>query len=198
RASKATPYEESIHIPFIVRYPRAIAAGGRTDVLTSSVDAMPTLLSLCGLEIPGGVQGTDLAWAARGEEGTGPDSVFLQILGPGWPHRSRDYHRLEGGGGEIGNRWVGFWRGVRDERWVYARWHGGQYGPWLFDRREDPFEMKNLAGLPEHAARVEKMEARLRKWLAETGDPFEAGERDPETGELLLGQEFIHERWVRQ
>ncbi|MBM3265547.1 MAG: sulfatase, partial [candidate division Zixibacteria bacterium] len=119
RASKATPYEESVHVPFIARWPGHIAPGTRSDALVSSVDLMPTLLTLCGLSVPSGVQGNSMAHHLLGQDGPRNDSVYMQILGPGWPHRGK---------------WVGFWRGVRDERWTYARWRGNERGPFLFDR----------------------------------------------------------------
>ncbi|MEE8399977.1 MAG: sulfatase [Desulfobacterales bacterium] len=181
RASKATPYEESIHIPFLLRYPADVLPGQRTQTMFSSVDVMPTLLGLAGVDLPGGIQGTDLSHAALGKDGPEPDSVYLQILGPGWPHRGD---------------WVGFWRGVRTPRWVYARWFGsGKIR--LFDRDNDPHEMRNLAGDPEYAEIQEQMEQRLRQWIEETNDPFDTGERDPETGILLLGQEFVHEYYTK-
>jgi arylsulfatase A-like enzyme len=181
RASKATPYEESIHIPFLLRYPGRVPAGRRVDTLFSSVDVMPTLLALAGVEIPKGVQGRDLSHAMLGREGTAPDSVYLQILGPGWPHRGD---------------WVGCWRGMRTKRWTYARWHGTG-DVLLFDRENDPYEMENLAGKPEFAKVQAAMEKRLRRWMEETGDPFDDGERDPDTGMLRLGQAFVHEKWDR-
>lgn len=182
RASKATPYEESIHIPFLLRYPTRVRGGQRTETLLSSVDMMPTLLGLCGVEMPKGVQGHDLSHAVTGQDGTQPDSVYLQILGEGWPHRGK---------------WVGFWRGVRTDRWLYARWHDNEYGPLLFDIENDAYEMTNLAGKPECRDVETKLEARLKEWMEATDDPFDTGARDPETGMLLLGQRFIHEKWER-
>ena len=41
--------------------------------------------------------------------------------------------------------WVGQWRGVRTQRYTYARWYHNEQGPWLFDRERDPLEMTNLA-----------------------------------------------------
>lgn len=180
RASKATPYEESIHIPFIMSYPKGVEAGSSTDVLFNSVDVMPTLLGLAGVEVPEGVQGTDLSHAALQTDGPEPDSVYLQIEGPGWPNRGK---------------WVGYWRGVRTDRWVYARWFGtGDI--MLFDRDNDPYEMKNLAGNPDYAETQQQLEQRLKKWMEDTGDPFDTGERD-EIGMLRLGQEFTSDRWVK-
>ncbi len=180
RASKATPYDESVHIPFIARWPEGCPGGRRSGTLLNSVDVMPTLLSLCGVDAPEGVQGTNLAHVVTGDDGPSPDSAYLQILGPGWPHRGP---------------WVGYWRGLRTERHVYARWHDEEYGPMLFDREADPWEMRNLAGDPKHAQLQASLESRLQQWMTDTQDPFDTGERDPETGMLMLGQQFTNERW---
>ncbi|HEX4593341.1 MAG TPA: sulfatase-like hydrolase/transferase [Bryobacteraceae bacterium] len=55
------PFEESARVPLIVRYPRIVAGGPKHDALLSNVDLMPTLLGLCGVEIPATVQGQDFA-----------------------------------------------------------------------------------------------------------------------------------------
>ncbi len=181
RAAKATPYEESIHIPFLLSYPAKVKPGQTTDVMFNSVDVMPTLLALAGVEIPEGMQGQNLSHAALGEEGPRPDSVYLQILGQGWPHRGP---------------WVGYWRGLRTDRWVYARWYGSDE-KWLFDRQNDPYEMTNLAGNPEYAAIEKQLDKRLMQWMMDTDDPFYTGKRDPKTGILELGQEYSHEKYYQ-
>jgi len=184
RASKATPYNEAAHIPFILRYPRAVQANRRTRVMFSSVDVMPTLLELCGAVIPRGIQGRGLSHVVTGEYGPPPpDSVYLQNMGPGWPDRTE---------------WVGFWRGVRTDRWVYAKWLDDERGPLLFDCRNDRYELQNLAGKKEYAEIEKQMQDRLHRWITETGDPFETGARDPKTGMLLLSQEFANEKWNKR
>jgi len=178
RSSKATPYDDSIHIPFVLKYPAEVARNQRTKTLFNSVDIMPTLLSLAGIDIPGEVQGHDLSHTVLGKDGVEPDSVYLQILGSGWPYRSER---------------VGLWRGLRTERWVYARWLKGQV--WLFDRDNDPDEMNNLADLAEYKDIQDKLERRLQKWMEDTNDPFETGNRFPNSNILNIGQEFLHEKW---
>ncbi len=178
RASKATPHEEANHIPFVLRYPEKVKGGQRSQTMLNSVDVMPTLFGLAGVKLPKGIQGKDLSHAALGEKGEEPDSVYLQILGPGWPNRGE---------------WVGCWRGLRTRRWTYARWiETGDV--WLFDRENDPYEMNNLAGDPKHGKTQKEMEERLQRWMKETDDPFDTGERDPETGILSLGQELTSDR----
>jgi len=180
RCSKATPYEESIHIPFVMKWPGHIKPGTHTDVMFNSVDVMPTLLGLCGLPVPEGIAGRDLSFAALGGEGEKPDSVFLQILGTGWPDRLK---------------WLGFWRGVRTERYTYARWWNTEVETRLFDREKDPLEMKNVYDDPEYAGIRGKLEARLQKWMRDTNDPFDWGARDETKHMLKLGQVFVDENW---
>ena len=184
RASKATPYEDSVHIPFLLRYPRAVAPETRNKAFFNSVDVMPTLLGMCGVPIPHGLAGHDLSFVFRGEEGTSPDSVYLQILGEGWPNRGP---------------WVGFWRGVRTENYTYARWLGNEVGPLLFDRQDDPYELNNRYGKPGYEEIQRQLETRLQQWMRETADPFDYGERDPKSRMLLIGQEFADpEFWAHR
>ena len=91
--------------------------------------------------------------------------------------------------------WVGRWRGVRTERYTYARWYRNERGPWLFDRQADPLEMQDLANAAEARPVVEEMEARLHRWMEATGDPFEYGRRGPR-GFLDVGQAWADaEKW---
>jgi arylsulfatase len=68
RASKATPYEESVHIPFLLCYPRIVQGGRRTRALFGSVDVMPTLLALWRGD-PCGRAGHSLAHVVTGKDG---------------------------------------------------------------------------------------------------------------------------------
>jgi hypothetical protein len=53
---------------------------------------------------------------------------------------------------------------------MYAR---TEAGPWvLYDLRDDPYEMKNLAHDPAHAAVREDMEGTLAAWMKRTGDSW--------------------------
>ncbi len=104
---KERPWEESILVPFIVRWPDAVPEGKSHDALLSTVDVMPSLLSLMGVSVPQGVEGTDLSAAMRGEPCYGPVSAFLTIP------VTVDQAVAAG---------IGEWRGVRTKRYTYARW----------------------------------------------------------------------------
>lgn len=154
-ASKQMPFEESIRIPFLVQYPGRIQPGGRTDALLTPVDAMPTLLGLAGLTCPK-VDGIDMSAAACGGKSDARDAALIMKLVPG------------------GNPWVcnGItpWRGVRTKRYTYTRLL--DRGPWiLFDNREDPYQLKNLIGHPEHRELQQQLDERTTALMQEAGDP---------------------------
>ncbi|MCJ7737198.1 MAG: sulfatase [Anaerolineae bacterium] len=180
RASKFTPYEEAVHIPFILRYPAKVKGKRRTNTIFNSVDVLPTLLGLCGAMVPEEVQGTDLSHIACGIPGPEPDSAFLQILGPGWPSRTKS---------------VGLWRGVRTERYTYARWRDRDGLRVLYDHKNDPLEMHNRINESRYAPVAAEMEERLQRWVSSTADPFDTGPRLPATDMLDLGQQFTHPKW---
>ncbi|MFW6162997.1 MAG: sulfatase-like hydrolase/transferase, partial [Planctomycetota bacterium] len=154
---KEQPFEEAIRIPLLLRWPGRIPAGHRPEALGSIVDLAPTLLSLMGLEAPETVEGADLSAIVLGGEAAGPESVFLCepiILDQGF------------------HQGIGEWRGVRTARYTYARWIDGS--PWvLYDNQADPYQMTNLADLPDHAAVRQDLDAELSRWLARTGDRCE-------------------------
>lgn len=48
RIAKQVPFEESVRVPFMVRYPGVTKKGGASDALFSAVDIYPTLCGLAG------------------------------------------------------------------------------------------------------------------------------------------------------
>jgi N-acetylglucosamine-6-sulfatase len=58
---KRWAYEESIRIPFLVRYPEVVPRGSaESDRLILNIDLAPTLLDLAGLEVPAYMQGRSI------------------------------------------------------------------------------------------------------------------------------------------
>ncbi|MDQ6699057.1 MAG: sulfatase [Acidobacteriota bacterium] len=154
RRLKRKPWEESIRIPGVMRYPNRIRAGSRSDAFFTHVDFAPTLLGLCNVKAPPGMQGADLSAVIAGEHrGSAPDSAFLQIFGP-----------YRGDGTEDA------WRGVRTHNHMYARFESK---PWvLYDVQKDPFEMTNLVDDPASKSLVKEMDGRLQQWMSRTGDSW--------------------------
>ena len=148
---KYIPYEEAIRIPL------AIAGPGvpRGEVVRDPVynhDLAPTILDAAGAE-PGRTEdGISLLPRLRGAE-LPPRALLLEALAPALPF-------------EIGNpvfdHQVPFY-GVRTEHWKYIKWSFGAEE--LYDLREDPYELENLAGDPGQDAvktRLADLSQRLR------------------------------------
>jgi arylsulfatase A-like enzyme len=155
RRAKNIFYEEAVRTPFLLRWPRRLKPGV-TDVCFSSPDIMPTLLGLMGLPIPRAVEGFDFSSYLSGRSSRVPDAAYLQGMGTTAAWRD---------GSE--------WRALRDGQYTYAifRADGKEL---LFDHRADPLQMRNLAGERAHRARLEHYRNKLRRWMREHNDTFEA------------------------
>jgi len=151
--SKKHPYEESLRVPCILRWPGVLGGGVTRDALTAPVDYFPSLCGLCGIPIPRSVEGYDLSDAWRGRPGAFEQEAVLTM------NFSNKYDWFADGME---------WRGVRTKRHSYDRWLDGPVE--LFDLENDPLEMTNLAEA-SHAKRLRtEMEGILRELQAKRGD----------------------------
>jgi hypothetical protein len=154
---KLYPWEESIRVPLLVRYPRALGrVGHRSQAPVNSPDLMPTLLSLAGIPVPPGVQGTDYSASPPSPaEAQPPDTAFLSLPVP--ITTARAYGIAE-------------YRGVRSRDHTYVR---SIHGPWLlYNNQRDPYQMHNLCGHEEARAIQETLDAELNVWLETLNDEF--------------------------
>ncbi|WP_372806782.1 sulfatase [Pontiella sp.] len=137
---KQRPWEESIHIPFILRYPRKVQAGQRRDWIVSSVDVMPTLLGFCGIPVPPQVQGIDYSATFAGESDEERDVAFLFNVNNG-----------SGPGPD--------WRGIRTKEWSYAYHFDGDWV--MYHLKHDPYQLNNLIDDPKYAAKKKELRQQL-------------------------------------
>ena len=78
---KRLMYEESLAMPLLIRYPDVIDPGTTSDDIVVNVDFGPTLLDLCGVDVPDHVQGRSFAPLLRGETPDDwPDVDVLPLL----------------------------------------------------------------------------------------------------------------------
>lgn len=159
--TKLFPFEESVRVPFLLRWPRAF--GRQASTFTPPIDApdlMPTLLGLAGLAVPASCQGTDWSPILRGERVATGDEAALLIM-------AAEFTELRFNG-------MRAYRGLRTATHTYVR---NLDGPWLlYDLQADPYQMRNLVGRPEAAAVQADLESRLQQKLDGLGDRFLPGE----------------------
>jgi len=146
-------YEESIRMPFIVRYPRAIKPGTVNNDIITNVDFAETFLDYAGLSIPADMQGRSIKPLLQGR--TPAD----------WP-KSMYYHYSDVGGG------VTTHYGVRTRRYKLICFYGLDTDPkWeLFDLENDPHELNNLYNDPTYAKIAKDLKAELRRLRNQLGD----------------------------
>ncbi len=151
--SKNNHYEESMRIPFIIRWPGRIKPR-HDDLLLSTPDIYPTLLDLMGLsgDIPSQVQGTSHAGIFRTGKGSRPASqLYIKCPEdkPAW--------------GE---------RGVRNHRYtlIIKKRLNKPKKYILYDNVSDPYQLKNVA--TEMPDIVKELTAELKTWLKKTNDPW--------------------------
>jgi arylsulfatase A-like enzyme len=152
--SKNNIYEESLRIPFIVNWKGHVKPKMDNTLLMSVADIYPTLLDLAGLKAktPTDLDGKSLASYMLNGEGKGYTEQF--IMGAISPPNIN----------------TGF-RGIRTAQYklAYVR-KKGTVEPYLFDLKNDPFELKNIYSTNDSI--VKTLLPSLKAWLNKTGDSF--------------------------
>lgn len=176
---KGKPYEESILVPLLVRWPNGIVDPGRAvDALFGTVDFLPTLCGLAGITAPAGKDGADLSHLFFNMPGREAGSVCIMIGNPG-----------------AGSPW----RGVRTRDYTYALHpkDAGFSGSWtcLYDNEKDPYQLTNQWGDAGHAQVQERLHNLLLYWLHRADDPLrgylaEVDPGEPGTPIALVNADF--------
>jgi len=139
---KQNLYEHSVRVPLIIAGP-GIPAGTRSKAMCFLYDVLPTLGRLCGITNPEHSEAREFSATLRNPQRPArPELVFA---------------------------YRGVQRGIRDERWKLIRYPQINKTQ-LFDVEKDPYELHDLAGRPESAAKVQKLMARLELALKGYGD----------------------------
>jgi uncharacterized sulfatase len=152
--SKNIWFEESMCVPFAIRWPEKIESGVNRAAMLSPQDLMPSILSLMGLkkDLPKNLDGRDFSLLFRGEKDDMPQWAFYFYNDIGQPN--------------IGTR------GLRTETHTFAviANRNGSFQYFLYDRTKDPFELTNIAYTNKKLCREIALE--LRDKLLNTNDPW--------------------------
>ncbi len=165
---KQSIYEHSMGCPLIFAGP-GIPKSGSTQAFSYLLDIFPTVCALTGLASPAGVEGKNLQPIWQGKVDKVRDSVFLSFMG--------------------------VQRSVRDERWKLIRYPRIDHAQ-LFDLKNDPDELHDLAGDPSQAERIRRMLQLLRECQQKVGDDLPLTVARPDPKEIdLTGHAREPDRW---
>ena len=143
-------YEESIHMPLIVRWPGVVKPGSRFTPMVQNIDYAATFVDIAGGKTPTGLHGRSLVPILRGETPAG------------W-RKSVYYHYYETGFGTAKHY------GVRTGRYTLANFH--ERNEWeLLDNEKDPLQLHNVHADPAYARTVVELKAELTRLRALYGD----------------------------
>ncbi|HEY3514666.1 sulfatase-like hydrolase/transferase [Kribbella sp. NPDC051137] len=145
-------YDESLLVPFILRWPGRVPAGA-DDLLLSAPDVGPTLLGLLGSDVPAEMQGRNLSAALRGEAADRPTrALYLRPAG-GFEDTTEDTRGLR----------------THDRTFVVQRTGDGER-VYLYDLTEDPYQQTNVAA--DRPDEVAALTAELHEELTRCADPW--------------------------
>jgi len=137
RKARPWPYEEQVHIPWLLRLPDDAGRGARLDAFVETVDMMPTLLDFAGLQGPPDMHGQSLLPLVRGQAESLRDYGYAAWHGSSWS--------------------------IRNLEWSYIQWlrapERDADKPELYNRRSDPQEQHNV--IADHPDVARELQRRL-------------------------------------
>jgi arylsulfatase A-like enzyme len=157
-------YEESLRMPFLVRWPGVIEPGTRSDAIALNVDFAPTFLGAAGVAIPGDMQGRSLVPVLRGRvPADWRTSMYYRYYHDPGDHETRAHYGVRTGTHKL----IYFWK---KDQWE------------LFDLAHDPSELHNLYGQPGQEEWTRMLKAELARLKAALRDDDQFASEQPPNG----------------
>jgi uncharacterized sulfatase len=137
---KRKAFERSARMPLYIAGPGIRQQGASCVQPVELVDLFPTLVDYAGFKIPEGLDGISLR-------------PLLTDVNEKWdkPAITQVHHSPDAQGYSI-----------RTHDWRYTEWNGGEAGRELYDHRNDPNEITNLAGDSKYSETVKSLSEKLQ------------------------------------
>ena len=154
RATRPNMFEESIRIPWIVRWPGVAKPGLEIPQPVSNLDTYATVLSMLGAKPPSHWKqhGVDVSPLLRGRKFFPHNEIFGQY--------------------DLQNDAIDFLRMIRTDDWKLVRHYFNDGADELYDLRNDPGETRNLFNEPRHARTQAALQKKLLRWQRSIDDPI--------------------------
>ena len=190
--AKRSVYDSGLHVPMVIRFPDGRGRGTIEDRLVSFIDLAPAILDLAGAPVPDFIQGRDFlagparqyVYGARDRMDHVPDRVrgvrgkryeYIRNFMPEVPYfrplAFRDMFPI------MQALWAGHAAGtLTPEQEFYFTVPRPKEE--LYDTVNDPDEVENLAGDPNHAEVLARLRTAMDEWLNAVGDRSEEPEEE--------------------
>jgi uncharacterized sulfatase len=207
--AKWTLYDAGVKTPLVVRWAGRVKPGSTSDAMVTLVDLLPTMLEAAGGTPPHDFDGKSFLPVALGKADAHRDAVFatntgdgqmnrspmrcvrtnrykyILNLAPETPFKTHISHAGEDDGVVYWRSWEKLAGTNADAREHVERY---QHRPpeELYDVVDDPFEQRNLANGPAHAAELQRLRGLLRDWRVQQGEDLKtvATPEDARSGKL--------------
>jgi arylsulfatase A-like enzyme len=157
-------YEESLRMPFLVRWPAAIRPNSVQDKIAINTDFAPTFMDAAGLSVPEAMQGRSLVPLFKGETPANwRKSFYYRYYHDPGHHNTRAHY------------------GVRTE--THKLIHYWKKDQWeLFDLKNDPNELRNIYSDPSQQQVIASMKQELFRLKKELKDEDQFAHELPKDG----------------
>ncbi|MBI5382951.1 MAG: sulfatase [Opitutae bacterium] len=157
-------YEESLRMPFLVRWPGVIKPGSVQDALAINPDFAPTFLDAAGLPVPDDMQGRSLVALFKGQRPADwRESIYYRYYHDPGHHNTRAHYGVR----TATHKLICFWK---TDQWE------------LYDLGRDPAELHNLYADPAQQPLVAKLKAELFRLKKELKDEDQFAHAQPPPG----------------
>jgi len=138
-------YEESLRMPFMVKYPEKVKAGSINEDIITNIDFAPTLLELAGINTTQKMQGSSFASLLEGNtpEDWQEAMYYHYYEFPYWHHVQPHY-------------------GIRTQKHTLAHFYYNIDVWELYDLEKDPSQMNNIINDPNYANVITELKADLK------------------------------------
>jgi len=150
--SKQLAWNESIHVPFLIRYPSiGDNEGTLINAPITTPDILPSILGLANIKIPDTIDGENLSGLIKSPDPEiDRNALFMNACPFGNEYKDDEY------------------RGIRTSQYTYVRSH--VKATMLFDNINDPYQLNNLVNNNNYKDLQQKLDINLFKELKRIGD----------------------------
>ncbi|MGY8771366.1 MAG: sulfatase-like hydrolase/transferase [Pirellulales bacterium] len=162
---KLAPYDASVRSPMIISMPSQIESGKVCRRIVAGVDLIPTIFAFAGLELPWKMHGHDLTPLLKDPTAKWDHPTLLTLTGRKY---GSDTDVITDDPEELYLGGIPWWVFLAKGRYKYIRTLVDDQVEELYDLKNDPEELDNLAVKPEHQKLLARYRNNLLKELRRT------------------------------